>query len=132
MILVDTSVWIDYFNGIDSRQTAKLDACLSDTVIVAGDLIIAELLQGFRADKDFQIAKSLLEPLEQVSLCNTEIAIKSARNYRLLRKQGITIRKTIDCIIATYCIENNMALLFSDRDFEPFVSVLNLKNALDL
>ncbi len=131
MILVDTSVWIDYFNGIDSRQTAKLDVSLSSTLIVSGDLIIAELLQGFRADNDFQIAKSLLENLEQVPLCNSEMAIKSAQNYRLLRKQGITVRKTIDCIIATYCIENDLALLYSDRDFEPFVSCLNLKSALD-
>ena len=67
-----------------------------------------------------------------MQLCNTDIAIKSAQNYRLLRKQGITVRKTIDCIIAMYCIENEMPLLFSDRDFQPFVEALNLKNALNL
>lgn len=132
MMLVDTSVWIDYFNGVDTQQTATLDVCLSSTLIVVGDLIVAELLQGFRNDQDFQLAKSLLEPLEQVQLCNAEIAIKSAQNYRALRKQGVTVRKTIDCIIATYCVENNMALLFSDRDFVPFVNHLNLKNALGL
>jgi len=132
MILVDTSVWIDYFNGIDSMQTAKLDGFLSSTVIVAGDLIVAELLQGFRHDKDVEIAQSLLAHLEQAQLCNTDIAIKSAQNYRLLRKQGITVTKTIDCLIATYCIENEMPLLFSDRDFQPFMEFLNLKNALNL
>lgn len=130
MILVDTSVWVDYFNGIDTQHTQKLDAFLSSTLIVAGDLIAAELLQGFRNDADFQIAKSLLKNLEQAQLCNPEIAIKSAQNYRYLRKQGITVRKTIDCIIATYCIEKEIALLFSDRDFEPFVNCFNLKNAL--
>ena len=132
MILVDTSVWIDYFNGLDNKQTAKLDGFLSSTVIVAGDLIVAELLQGFRHDKDVEIAQSLLAHLEQAQLCNTDIAIKSAQNYRLLRKQGITVRKTIDCLIATYCIENEMPLLFSDRDFQPFMEFLNLKNALNL
>ncbi len=132
MILVDTSVWIAYFNGIDSQQTAKLDGFLSSTVIVAGDLIVAELLQGFRHDKDVEIAQSLLAHLEQAQLCNTGIAIKSAQNYRSLRKQGITVRKTIDCLIATYCIENELPLLFSDRDFQPFVDVLNLKDALNL
>jgi predicted nucleic acid-binding protein len=132
VILVDTSVWIDYFNGVDNQQTAKLDGFLSSTVIVAGDLIVAELLQGFRHDKDVEIAQSLLAHLEQAQLCNTEIAIKSAQNYRLLRKQGITVRKTIDCLIATYCIKNEMPLLFSDRDFQPFVAILNLKDALNL
>ena len=130
MILVDTSVWIDYFNGVDTPQAQRLDALLSTEIIAAGDLIAAELLQGFRSDKDFQTAKSLLTNLEQVQLCNAEIAVKAAQNYRYLRKQGITIRKTIDCIIATFCIENEMVLLHSDRDFEPFERYLNLKTAV--
>ena len=130
MILVDTSVWIDYFNGVDTPQAQRLDALLSTEIIAAGDLIAAELLQGFRSDKDFQTAKSLLANLEQVQLCNAEIAVKAAQNYRYLRKQGITIRKTIDCIIATFCIENEMVLLHSDRDFEPFERYLNLKTAV--
>jgi predicted nucleic acid-binding protein len=131
MILVDTSVWIDYFNGIDTPQAERLDALLSTEIIAAGDLIVAELLQGFRSDKDFQTAKALLANLEQVQLCNAEIAVKAAQNYRYLRKQGITIRKTINCIIATFCIENEMVLLHSDRDFEPFESCLNLKSVLN-
>lgn len=132
MILVDTSVWVDYFNGKSTEATKKLDDILSNTIVIVGDLILAELLQGFKQDKDYQIAKSLLEELEQVQLCNIQYAIKSAQNYRALRKNGITVRKTIDCIIATFCIENNLALLYSDRDFEPFVTNMKLKNALFL
>ena len=132
MILIDTSVWIDYFNGVDTPQAERLDAMLSTEIIAAGDLIVAELLQGFRSNKDFQTAKTLLANLEQVQLCNADIAVKAAHNYRYLRKQGMTIRKTIDCIIATFCIENEMVLLHSDRDFEPFEHCLNLKSALKL
>ncbi|MDV6341499.1 PIN domain nuclease [Nitrosomonas sp. Is24] len=129
MVLIDTSVWVDFFNGKISSETEKLDHYLSSTVIIVGDLILAEVLQGFRNDKDYQIAKSLLTELELVQLCNSDLAIKSAQNYRMLRKQGITIRKTIDCLIATYCIETKTPLLFSDRDFVPYVENLRLKDA---
>ncbi|MGZ0020245.1 type II toxin-antitoxin system VapC family toxin [Nitrosomonas sp. wSCUT-2] len=129
MVLVDTSVWVDFFNGKMTDETEKLDHYLSSTVIVVGDLILAEVLQGFRSDKDYRIVKSLLTELEQVPLCNTDLAIKSAQNYRALRKQGITIRKTIDCLIATYCVETKTPLLFSDRDFDPWVAHLQLKDA---
>ena len=132
MVLVDTSAWIDFFNGKDTRQTARLDSFLSGTIIVVGDLILAELLQGFARDRDYAIAKSLLEELELVQLCNVELAIKAAQNYRTLRKKGITVRKTIDTVIATYCIENRLPLLFSDRDFQPFVDHLNLQDACAL
>ena len=126
MVVVDTSVWVDFFNGKLTDETEKLDHYLSSTVIVIGDLILAEVLQGFRSDKDYRIAKSLLTELQQVRLCNTDLAIKSAQNYRALRKQGITIRKTIDCFIATYCVETKTPLLFSDRDFDPWVMHLEL------
>ncbi|WMJ08185.1 PIN domain nuclease [Nitrosomonas sp. sh817] len=129
MVVVDTSVWVDFFNGKLTDETEKLDHYLSSTVIVIGDLILAEVLQGFRSDKDYRIAKSLLTELQQVRLCNTDLAIKSAQNYRALRKQGITIRKTIDCLIATYCVETKTPLLFSDRDFDPWVAHLQLKDA---
>ena len=129
MVLVDTSVWVDFFNGKMTDETGKLDQYLSSTVIVVGDLILAEVLQGFRYDKDYRIAKSLLTELELVQLCNSDLAIKSAQNYRTLRKQGITIRKTIDCLIATYCIETKMPLLFSGRDFDPWVAHLKLMAA---
>ncbi|MGH8550938.1 MAG: type II toxin-antitoxin system VapC family toxin [Methylococcales bacterium] len=127
MVLVDTSVWIDYFNGRTTAQTEKLDALLSSTVVVVGDLIVAEVLQGFSSDTDYKVAKNLLTELELVSLCNIARAIKAADHYRLLRQQGITIRKTIDCLIATFCIENHLPLLYSDRDFDPFAKLLGLK-----
>ena len=130
MVLVDTSVWIDYFNGHSTAQTEKLDGLLSSTIVVVGDLILAEILQGFRSDRDYRIAKRLLQELELVSMCNIAYAIKSAENYRLLRKKGVTIRKTIDCLIATYCLENRLPLLYSDKDFNPFVEQLGLKAAL--
>ena len=132
MVLVDTSVWVDFFNGKDTAQTTRLESLLSGTIIVVGDLILAELLQGFALDRDYAIARSLLEELELVQLCNVELAIKAAQNYRTLRKQGITVRKTIDTVIATYCIENRLPLLFSDRDFQPFVDNLALKDASGL
>ena len=132
MVLVDTSVWVDFFNGKDTAQTTRLESLLSGTIIVVGDLILAELLQGFARDRDYAIARSLLEELELVQLCNVELAIKAAQNYRTLRKQGITVRKTIDTVIATYCIENSLPLLFSDRDFQPFVDNLALKDASGL
>lgn len=130
MVLVDTSVWIDFFNGKTTIQTEKLDTLLSSTIVIVGDLILAEILQGFRADKDYQLAKQLLKELELISLCNVVYGIKSADHYRKLRKQGITIRKTIDCIIATYCIENNLPLLYSDKDFEPFTRYFGLQSAM--
>lgn len=88
------------------------------------------MLQGFRNDQDYQAAKSLLTSLTVYSLVGETLAIKSADNYRYLRKKGITIRKTTDVIIATFCIENDIALLFSDKDFIPFVTYLNLRSAL--
>lgn len=130
MVLVDTSVWIQFFNGHETSQTAKLDELLSATIIVVGDLILAEILQGLLSDKDYRQAKSLLTALELVSLTSTDLAIRSADHYRTLRKKGITVRKTIDCLIATYCIEMKMPLLFEDKDFDPFVSHLGLKPVL--
>ncbi len=131
MVLVDSSVWIDYFSTDRSTpQTEHLEQLVSTTPIVVGDLILAEVLQGFKSDSDYKTARSLLENFELVNISNTDIAIKSADNYRQLRKKGLTVRKTIDCLIATYCIENNIALLHSDRDFDAFVKNLGLKLAL--
>ncbi len=132
MVLVDSSVWIDYFSTDRSTpQTEHLEQLVSTTPIVVGDLILAEVLQGFKSDSDYKTARSLLENFELVNISNTDIAIKSADNYRQLRKKGLTVRKTIDCLIATYCIENNIALLHSDRDFDAFVKNLGLKLALN-
>jgi len=130
MILVDSSVWIDYFSGIASQETDRLDGVLGVSAVAIGDLILTEVLQGFRHDKDYKTARRLLGELTIFELLGTKMAVKSADNFRKLRKKGITIRKTADVIIASFCIEHNLSLLFSDRDFEPFVEHLGLSNAI--
>lgn len=130
MILVDSSVWIDYFRGAQTPQTEKLDGFLSSELIAVGDLILTEVLQGFGSEQDFNEARRLLTSLQVVELGGQNIAIQAARNFRLLRAQGVTIRKTIDTIIATRCIESGFTLLYSDRDFDPFVQHLGLRSAL--
>ena len=129
MILVDSSVWVDYFNGTQTLSTEKLDGLLGIRPLCTGDLILAEVLQGFRQDADYQIAKKLLYTLPIHSMVGTSISVKSADNFRTLRKQGITIRKTIDTLIATYCIETGLTLLHSDKDFQPFEQYLGLQTA---
>ena len=118
MILTDTSVWIDYFNGKINQHTNKLDDLLKDEQVIIGDIILAEVLQGFRRDSDFTKAKEALQVLDCYSLCNENLAIKSADNFRNLKKKGITVRKTTDMLIGTFCIENKIPLLHNDRDFE--------------
>lgn len=130
MIFVDSSVWIDYFNGKTSPAVKKLDSMLGVEPLSTGDLILTEVLQGFRSDKDYRTAKNLLGSLTIFNMLDTKIAIKSADNFRLLRKKGITVRKTVDTIIATFCIQNKLALLHTDKDFLPFHKHLRLKNAL--
>ena len=127
MIVVDSSVWIDYFNGKVTKQTNLLDSLLGSELIVIGDIILTEVLQGFQEDRDFKKAKELLDTLIFREMLGKDLAIKSAKNYRRLRKKGVTVRKTIDVIIATFCIENNLPLLHSDRDFRPMEKHLNLK-----
>jgi hypothetical protein len=127
MILVDASVWIDYFNGRKTWQTNLLDNLLSDVPIIIGDLILAEILQGFRSDNDYKSAKSFLTDLQFHQMGGYRVAVQSAQNYRTLRKKGVTVRKTIDVIIGTYCIIEDLPLLHDDRDFEPMVSHLSLK-----
>lgn len=126
MIIVNSCVWIDYFNGRDTSQTDKLDELLEIELIGIGDIILTEVLSGFRADKDYRTAKEVFTSLTIFDMLGTKIAIESADNFRTLRKQGITIRKTNDVIIATFCLENNHSLLFSDKDFIPFVKYLGL------
>ena len=130
MILVDSSVWIDFFRGTVTPETERLDALLGSELLVVGDLILAEVLQGFSSERDFNHARKLLTALDVVTLGGPEIAIQAARNFRTLRARGVTIRKTIDTLIATRCIESDYALLFSDRDFEPFVEHLGLLSAI--
>lgn len=127
MILVDSSVWINYFNGISTWQTDLLDHYLSNTLIVIGDLILTEVLQGFRSNTDFETAKNFLSALQFRQIGGYNVAIQSANNYRILRKSGVTVRKTIDIIIATFCIMEGLTLLHDDRDFDPMVTHFSLK-----
>lgn len=130
MIVVDSSVWIDYFTGKVTAETDKLDSLLGEEPLATGDLVLVEVLQGFRTDRDFAKARELLMSLNILNMLNTTIALKSAANFRALRKKGVTVRKTIDTVIATYCIENKLPLLYSDKDFQPFHEHLRLQNAL--
>ena len=130
MILVDSSVWIDYFRGNATRQTDKLDQLLDNEPIAIADLILVEVLQGFVADRDFKQAKALLASLTQIELGGNDIALLAASNFRKLRALGATVRKTIDTVIATRCIKDRYTLLHSDKDFEPFVIHLGLRSVL--
>jgi predicted nucleic acid-binding protein len=130
VIFVDSSVWIDYFRGASTPQADCLDTLLGEQELVLGDVVLAEVLQGFAAERDFRAALKLFDTLTIVNIGGRETAIEAARNFRRLRAMGVTPRKTIDTLIATYCITNGHALLFSDRDFEPFVDHLGLKSAM--
>jgi predicted nucleic acid-binding protein len=127
MILVDSSVWIDYFRGRPTLQTDQLDDLLGSELVAIGDLMLAEVLQGFNSDHDFNTAKRFLTGLQQVTVGGSELAIQAARNFRKLRARGITIRKTIDTLIATCCIEHDHVLLHSDHDFDAFAEHLGLR-----
>jgi predicted nucleic acid-binding protein len=129
LILVHSSVWIDYFSGTITAQTEKLDALLGQELLATGDLILTEVLQGFGSERDFDTARKMLSSLTIVELGGQKIAIQAARNYRTLRNLGVTVRKTIDTIIATRCIESGYELLHNDRDFDPFASHLGLRVA---
>ena len=127
MIVVDSSVWIDYFNGVETRETALLDDILGLEPIVIGDLILAEVLQGFRSDHEVRRARAALDTLIFEPMVGRDIALISAGNYRTLRAKGVTVRKTIDMLIATFCMENRHILLHSDRDFDPIKEHLGLE-----
>ena len=127
MLVVDTSVWIDYFNGIENPQTNFLNTVLDKTPIIIGDLILTEVLQGFRYDPDFEKVRRTLGKFMQENMVNLTLAVQSARNYRFLRQKGITVRKTIDSLIATYCIENDHELLHNDSDFDGYEEHLGLR-----
>ncbi len=126
MIVADTSVWIDYAKGIDAPHTNILDYELIYNRVVTGDIIMVEFLQGFKNDREYLIAKQIMDSLEYRDFLGKEIAIQAANNYRKLRKQGITVRKTIDVIIATFCVENRFPLIHNDRDFDPMEEILGL------
>jgi predicted nucleic acid-binding protein len=127
VILVDSSVWIDYFNGVHGKEVELLDRLLGKEPMAIGDVILTEVLQGFDSDQDFDLAKRLLETLVLVEVAGQDVAVQAAMNLRALRKRGITVRKTIDTMIATRCIESGLTLLHRDRDFEPFEKHLGLR-----
>lgn len=128
MILIDSSVWIDYFRGEATPQVERLDFLLGSEPLAIGDLILIEVLQGFPSDKEFKEAQRLLTSLVVVNLGGQDIAIQAAKNFRTLRALGVTVRKTIDTVIATRCIDGGYTLLHNDRDFEPFVTHLGLRS----
>jgi predicted nucleic acid-binding protein len=132
MILVDTSVWIDYFNGVDSRHSDALDHALQRGTAALGDMIYLEILQGFRSDAEFRQVKNALNTLDNYPLFGPGMPDKCIAKYRSLRKRGITVRKTIDVIIANFCIEHEMPLLFVDKDFLPFVRHSRLQTAIEI
>ena len=130
MVLVDSSVWIDWFNAKDTVQTRKLDDLTGSTILLIGDLILLEVLQGFRDQRAYDKARTTLRSLEPLDIGGHDAAEQAARHYRGLREKGITVRKTIDVLIATRCIMERIPLLYSDRDFDPFVEHLGLLNAI--
>lgn len=130
MLLVDSSVWVDYFNGKITQQTNYLDSSLDWQEVGLGDLILCEVLQGLLRPRDYIAARDLLVELPVLDMGGAAIALQAADNYRYLRQHGITIRKTIDCIIATFAIAGGHTLLHNDRDFVPFTTFLGLTTAL--
>lgn len=130
MIFVDSGVWINYFNGVANPQTERLDGLLGLEPVAIGDIVLTEVLQGFAQDRAFEQAREALEALHMVEIAGPAVALEAARNYRRLRARGITVRKTIDTLIATRCIRDGLPLLYEDRDFDPFVAHLGLISAL--
>ncbi len=127
MILVDSSVWIDYFRGVPTPEAELLDDLLGRELVATGDLILLEVLQGFSRDRDFQRARKLMSELEVIDLGGVGLAVQAAKNFRKLRELGVTVRKSIDTLIATRCIESDLELLHSDRDFDAFERHLALR-----
>lgn len=129
MILADSSVWIDYFNGLRCRETDILDDLLGREQVLTGDLILAEVLQGFESEADFRQARQALARLPFAEMVGRDVALRSAENYRRLRRRGVTVRKTIDVLIATFCVANDHVLLHRDRDFIAMERWLGLRVA---
>jgi predicted nucleic acid-binding protein len=126
VLVIDSTVWIDYFNGAETPQAGFLHRVLDKIPILVGDLILAEVLQGFRHEADFETARRALAKFTQAQMVSPALSVQSARNYRFLRQKGVTVRKTIDSLIATYCIENDHELLHNDSDFDGYEKHLGL------
>ena len=131
MILVDTSVWVDFLHARDTRQTVFLKTMLDAERLVTADLVLAEVLQGCRSEQAAAIAQEELLACDLITVGGEQVAREAARYYRILRGKGITIRRTIDTLIATRCILDDLELLFVDRDFLPFVRYFGLRPVLD-
>jgi predicted nucleic acid-binding protein len=127
LIVVDSPVWVDFFNGKSTPQTLKLQELLGEQPLLVGDLILCELLQGARSDAHARALEQALRKFELVSMLNADLAVAAGKHYRLLRQQGITVRKTVDLIIGTFCIAHGHRLLHTDRDFEPMEKYLGLE-----
>ena len=127
MIVVDSSVWIDFLNGRNVPHVRRLRAALGDAEIVVGDLMLCEILQGLASERAADEVETLLRRFEIVPMVGDVIAVMAARNFRLLRRRGVTIRKTIDLLIGTWCIENRLPLLHNDSDFRPMARHLGLR-----
>ena len=127
MIVVDSSVWIDYFRGAPTAQADKLDALLGSELLAIDELILTEVLQGFATDRDFDVARRMLLSLDILPLGGPNVAVQAARNFRKLRQLGVTVRKTIDTVIATRCIVGKHTLLHNDKDFDAFEQHLGLR-----
>jgi predicted nucleic acid-binding protein len=129
VILVDSSVWVDYFRGKATPQTDRLEGLLDSQTLGIGDLIFTEVLQGCKFDKEFNEVRRLLARLELVVLGGHDVAVEAARNYRKLRSLGVTVRGTVDVVLATRCILSAHQLLHCDRDFDAFERHLGLRCA---
>ena len=130
MILADSSVWIDFFRNKPSPQTDRLATLLGMNQVAMCDLVMVEVLQGTDSERDFERILRLFRVLPYFEISDQTIAVQAARNYRKLRAMGITVRKTIDNLIATRCITDGHSLLYSDRDFDPYVTHLGLATAM--
>jgi predicted nucleic acid-binding protein len=126
MVIVDTTVWIDYLGGYQTAQTGWLERELTRQRLGITDLILCEILQGIRDDRLFDLTRNELLKLDVFTTGGAEMAISAAQNFRSLRAKGFTVRKTIDCWIATFCLLNGHTLLHNDRDYEPFETELGL------
>jgi predicted nucleic acid-binding protein len=126
VIVVDSSVWIDFLNGRNAPHVQRLRAVLGIDEIIVGDLMLCEVLQGLDSEEEAQEVETLLRRFEVVSMTSDAIAVAAARNFRALRRRGITIRKTIDLLIGAWCIENRKPLLHNDADFRPMARHLGL------
>lgn len=127
MIVVDSTVWVDFFRGNATRETIALRSLMGLGVVIVGDLVLAEVLQGFPDERQAEAGRRTLERFTVEPMAGRDIAIAAAHNYRRLRSRGITVRRTIDLLIGTFCIHHGHALLHHDRDFTPMADLLGLQ-----